>query len=77
MYAKVYNHTTGIHYYLFSRMEFEISQVSKGQKQAFSKRLLICLQSHPLHIYTDTQAWDCHAKKLLQLFCGCKGTKKF
>ena len=60
----------------FRTLLIEVSQVSISQKQAFSKRLLICLQSHPLHIYTDTQAWDCHAKKLLQLLCGCKGTTK-
>ena len=31
----------------------------------------------PSRINADTQAWDCHVKKLLQLLCGCKGTAFF
>ena len=38
-YALVYNHTTGIYHYLFSKTIVESSYVSNDQKQAFSKRL--------------------------------------
>ena len=32
---------------LFSKTKIEISQVSRGQKQALANAFIICLQSHP------------------------------
>lgn len=38
----------GIYHYLFSKTKFETSYIPRGQKQAFSKRLKICLFPHPV-----------------------------
>ena len=65
IYAGAYNTPMSIYYYLFSKyMVVEVSQVSTVK----NKRLVNALNMSaipPSHIYTDTQAWDCYAKKLL------------